>query len=246
MVYGFLAWIERAQIRGNISAVNDIRNTTQSSTVIKGGPSDASPSQHEAVGKDGSEGAHRDAVENATHSVPNVLTMETRAKIVKWMLEEVRDHREGKICSKTVRQLPENFRSSTSANNMREMRLWRDKSRFVNDDGEVNLRGTTAEITLVPEAGIKMSVWKLKGAEEENGLLGWMRFIKICVKSLWDYQNFVWSLTSPLWSILHLTYCGQVPHLSTVPTWWILEMFGHYIQESHFLGFNGSRIDTVL
>lgn len=96
------------------------------------------------------------------HRVHNVLTISARAKIVKWMMQEVADNGDKYLFSKTVRQFPEHFRASPSANNMRAMRLWRERMRFINDDGDLKLRGTTAAITRVSKAGRKTVRLKAK------------------------------------------------------------------------------------
>lgn len=62
------------------------------------------------------------------HAIHHVLPFATRTVIVKWMTEEVGHNGAQKIAIRIVRQFPNIFRSSTSTNLTRALRLW--KSRF--------------------------------------------------------------------------------------------------------------------
>lgn len=96
------------------------------------------------------------------HRVHNVLTIVVRAKIVKWMLQQVAEKGDKSICSKALIQFPDHFRGSASANKMRSMRLCRDRVGFIDDDGNVRLRRTTAAITRVSKEGLKTVCFKAK------------------------------------------------------------------------------------
>lgn len=109
---------------------------------------------------DGVDGIDKDGKSN--HALHNVLPICTRALIVKWMVSEASSHGDKNICSKAVRQFPQFFRASSCANNMRALRLWRSRSSFENDLGVINQRGSSAVVTRVTKAGVRVARLKAR------------------------------------------------------------------------------------
>lgn len=89
------------------------------------------------------------------HKVHHVLTIATRASIVKWMMTEAATNGERHIAAKSIRQFPQFFRSSLNANITRASRLWKARLQYVNDNGDFTLRGTTSTVTRITKAGPK-------------------------------------------------------------------------------------------
>ena len=64
-------------------------------------------------------------------SVHNVLPIESRRAIVKWMVQQEKDCGGKNLCSLTIKQFPQFFRASGSSSNfMRAKRLWNSRSMY--------------------------------------------------------------------------------------------------------------------
>ena len=98
----------------------------------------------------------------SSHALHHVLPICTRASIVRWMVQEASSNGDRNICSKAVRQFPQFFRASSCANNMRALRLWRSRSSFENDAGVISQRGSSAVVTRVTKAGVKVARLKAR------------------------------------------------------------------------------------
>lgn len=105
----FRACMERARRRAVAASISSVANgSTDVQTVPSNGEgceTSSFPVAHGAGGN-GGEDAENHSMLSGNHSVHNVLTLANRASIVKFMLEEVRDHENKRICSKAVQKFP--------------------------------------------------------------------------------------------------------------------------------------------
>ena len=67
----------------------------------------------------------------------HVWTIEQRAKIIQWMIENVAREVERNIASKTVHEFPLLFRTSRNAELVRATRFWKSKGDYIDQNGNV-------------------------------------------------------------------------------------------------------------
>lgn len=115
----------------------------------------------------------------------NVLTIAQRMHIVQWMITTAEQDGPKHIASKAVKAFPLFFRTSTEADNMRALRLWRSRDQYQLNDGSVKRRGVTSCVTRNTIKGLKMVRLKARegrGRKRE----AWVEVLHIDLRAEFD------------------------------------------------------------
>lgn len=106
--------------------------------------------------------SHEIAPKTPAHRLHHVLPIATRRLIVTWMRARVARDGDKHLVSATVKQFPEFFKGSASANHMRARRLWRDRATFP-DLSESGIHGVeSSSLTRVTNIGLQRTRLKAR------------------------------------------------------------------------------------